>query len=73
LILRDQIHHFEGIVEGVITHSPIGTKGFGYDPIFIPEGYQQTFAELDLAEKNKISHRAKAIQKLTAFLNGHPF
>ena len=59
---------FEGIVEGTIVHEPKGDKGFGYDPVFIPNGYQKTFAELSSIEKNKISHRANAIEKLVAFL-----
>ena len=46
-----------------------GLEGFGYDPIFQPEGYEQSFAEMDLNEKNKISHRARAVEKLVAFLN----
>ena len=59
---------FEGIVEGAIAHESKGIKGFGYDPVFIPNGYQKTFAELSSIEKNKISHRANAIEKLVAFL-----
>jgi XTP/dITP diphosphohydrolase len=59
---------FEGIVNGQIATQPSGDSGFGYDPIFIPEGYAKTFGELSPAEKNKISHRAIAIAKLTSFL-----
>ena len=54
---------FEGICEGKITTSPKGEKGFGYDPVFCPEGYSKTFAELDAEEKNRISHRGKALVK----------
>ena len=63
---------FEGIVEGAIVHEPKGDKGFGYDPVFIPNGYQKTFAELSSNEKNKISHRANAIKKLVAFIEKNP-
>ncbi|MEI7675241.1 MAG: non-canonical purine NTP diphosphatase [Bacteroidales bacterium] len=59
---------FEGKIEGEITLTKSGNGGFGYDPIFKPGGYNQTFAELGTAEKNKISHRAKAIQKLITHL-----
>lgn len=60
---------FEGAIEGRITNTLSGTKGFGYDPIFIPEGYQITFAEMDAEEKNKISHRAIAVKKMVEFLS----
>lgn len=60
---------FQGIVEGEIAINRKGGEGFGYDPIFIPKGYSETFAELPMAIKNKISHRAKAIQELLAFFN----
>ena len=63
---------FEGTVTGVIAHEPRGIKGFGYDPVFIPDGHHQTFAELTSNEKNKISHRANATQKLLNFLEKHP-
>ena len=63
---------FEGIVSGTITKIPRGKAGFGYDPVFMPEGYQQTFAELAADVKNIISHRANAIKKLLHFLNEHP-
>jgi len=59
---------FEGICKGEILWEQIGEKGFGYDPVFRPDGYEQTFAELDSAEKNKISHRGRAIQKFVEFL-----
>jgi XTP/dITP diphosphohydrolase len=58
---------FEGTVNGRIIEGRRGTDGFGYDPIFVPEGYHQTFAEISFEEKNQISHRARAIQKLFAF------
>ncbi|WP_449435266.1 RdgB/HAM1 family non-canonical purine NTP pyrophosphatase [Pedobacter steynii] len=59
---------FEGIVYGNITQNPIGQDGFGYDPIFMPLGYDRTFAQMSMAEKNEISHRAIAMKKLIAFL-----
>ncbi len=64
LVLNGEHYFFEGRIDGVINHSPKGTDGFGYDPIFIPDGYQTTFAEISLEEKNKISHRALATKKL---------
>ena len=68
LILDSEVFQFTGEVSGQITHQKAGKKGFGYDPIFIPDGWQKTFAELDLEEKNKISHRARAVSKLVDFL-----
>jgi XTP/dITP diphosphohydrolase len=59
---------FEGIVTGMITEEKSGEKGFGYDPVFLPDGCTQTFAEMDLNEKNKISHRGKAVSKLIDWL-----
>lgn len=59
---------FEGKVEGKIIDTPIGVKGFGYDPIFVPEGFDETFAELPMDVKNSMSHRGRAIQKLLEFL-----
>jgi XTP/dITP diphosphohydrolase len=69
LIVEGVIHYFEGEVQGVITLEPSGTNGFGYDPLFIPDGYSQTFADLSPETKNAISHRGKALQKLILFLN----
>jgi XTP/dITP diphosphohydrolase len=60
---------FGGIVDGMIIPNRRGTDGFGYDPVFIPEGESRTFAEMPLGEKNKISHRARAFEKLRLFLN----
>lgn len=60
--------NFEGIITGTIAHTPRGSKGFGYDPVFIPDGSDRTFAEMDVAEKNLISHRAIAVKKLINFL-----
>ena len=68
LIIDGQEHFFEGVAEGEITREKAGVKGFGYDPIFKPAGYQITFAEMSSEQKNAISHRAKAIQQLIAFL-----
>lgn len=62
-------HFFEGVVKGSIVEERSGTEGFGYDPIFRPSGYAQTFAQLSLNDKNKISHRARAMQKFLEFLN----
>ena len=70
LIEKGKQHLFEGKVEGEIIEKPRGMKGFGYDPIFVPDGYSTTFAEMDLVEKNKISHRAIAIDKLSKYLRG---
>jgi len=68
LIWEGQTHYFEGICNGTIIEEKRGDAGFGYDPIFVPDGYNQTFAELPLDIKNKISHRGIAIAKMTAFL-----
>ena len=59
---------FEGIVEGAIAFEKKGSEGFGYDPIFVPEGYTQSFAQLGVDIKNTISHRARAVEKLAAYL-----
>ncbi len=70
LILDDQTYYFEGRIDGTIIENPRGDAGFGYDPVFVPDGYNKTFAEMDETEKNRISHRGLAIAKLLAFLNG---
>jgi len=69
LIWDNEEQFFEGVVEGEIRHEPSGTGGFGYDPIFQPDGYDLTFGEMSLQDKNAISHRAKAIDQLMTFLN----
>jgi XTP/dITP diphosphohydrolase len=69
LILDGSVHYFEGIVNGEIITERKGIEGFGYDPVFLPEGYNLTFAEMPLQEKNKISHRARAVNQLVNFLN----
>lgn len=68
LILDSSRYSFEGVVDGSIAEEIRGADGFGYDPIFIPDGYSQTFAELNPAQKNRISHRARAVKKLVNFL-----
>jgi XTP/dITP diphosphohydrolase len=69
LIWDNKEYLFEGIVEGIIISERRGTGGFGYDPIFIPDGKSRTFAEMPLAEKNTVSHRARALEKLNTFLS----
>ena len=69
LIINGKEHLFEGIVKGEITKHRCGSSGFGYDPVFIPEGYTQTYAEMGNTLKNKISHRALATNKLCKFLS----
>ena len=71
LNIKDEKFLFEGICKGEILTKKRGAKGFGYDPIFKPNGFNQSFAEMTSEEKNTISHRGIAIQKLVAFLNNH--
>lgn len=68
LMLDGKVHMFEGIVEGRILNAPEGKGGFGYDPIFQPKGYDRSFARFAMDEKNAISHRGKAFDKLQLFL-----
>ena len=68
LIIDGKSVNFEGVVEGKITDEKIGSNGFGYDPIFQPNGYASTFGEMSLKEKNKISHRSIAINKMVQYL-----
>ena len=70
LIMEGKEYLFEGIVKGKIIEEKRGGAGFGYDPIFVPEGHEQTFAELGNDIKNTISHRARAVEKLCKFLKG---
>jgi len=69
LILDGREYLFEGKVSGVIIEKRVGNNGFGYDPVFKPRGYNTTFAQMELEEKNQTSHRARAVIKLTDFLN----
>ena len=68
LNLNNNLHTFTGVCKGEITTTKKGDSGFGYDPIFKPDGYDQTFAEMDLSLKNQIGHRGKAVTKLVEFL-----
>lgn len=69
LLLEGDEYQFEGICTGTISLSPRGENGFGYDPVFIPDGSHQTFAEMDITSKNIFSHRKKAVAKLLHFLS----
>ncbi len=69
LVIDGKEMQFEGVVEGRILKEKKGEKGFGYDPIFLPNGSERSFAEMDITEKNKISHRAIAINKLVNYLH----
>ncbi len=68
LILEGRVYLFEGICNGRIIESKRGSLGFGYDPVFIPDGSDKTFAEMEMGEKNRFSHRKKAMEKLISFL-----
>jgi XTP/dITP diphosphohydrolase len=68
LFLDGAMHQFDGIIKGQIADAPRGETGFGYDPIFIPEGSELTFAQMSAGEKNQISHRGRAMEQLVAFL-----
>ena len=69
LIIGGKENLFEGIVRGQITHSELGDGGFGYDPLFVPEGYSESFAQMSAEQKNAISHRGRAVRALAEFLN----
>ena len=69
LLYHGEVHFFEGIVKGTIIYERKGMEGFGYDPIFMPEGFNTTFAEMRADEKNAISHRGRAVASLVEFLN----
>jgi XTP/dITP diphosphohydrolase len=69
LILDDQEFYFEGVCEGRILESYAGKEGFGYDPLFLPKGFNESFAQMSMNQKNEISHRGLAVKKLIEFLN----
>ena len=71
LLLHGEAHYFEGRCTGSIAATPKGKGGFGYDPLFIPDGYTETFGQLPLEVKNTLSHRGKAMKLFTAFLNDY--
>lgn len=71
LRFNGKLYTFTGICNGIISFTPNGEEGFGYDPIFVPDGSNKTFAQMSLEEKNKFSHRKKATQKLIEFFNTH--
>ena len=71
LILNGEEHLFEGVVEGRIINHETGHEGFGFDPLFVPDGCERTFAEMSAAEKNAISHRGRAVRKLAEYLHAH--
>ena len=73
LLLDGKEYQFDGIAKGDILDHRVGEKGFGYDPVFRPEGYELTFAEISLEDKNKISHRGKAVKALVEFLRQRKF
>ncbi|GAB4028284.1 RdgB/HAM1 family non-canonical purine NTP pyrophosphatase [Spirosoma koreense] len=68
LVLHGVEHQFEGTIDGQILEAPRGIGGFGYDPVFLPDGYDRTFAEMSIDEKTAISHRSKAMTKMVAYL-----
>lgn len=73
LNLNNTDYLFEGVIEGVILNEPRGVEGFGYDPVFQPEGFNKSFAQMTLEQKNKISHRAIAFEKLKNFLRNKEY
>ena len=71
LIWKGEAYYFEGECHGILIRTPIGTNGFGYDPIFVPNGYAETFAQLPVAIKQQISHRSIAMKQLINFISSH--
>lgn len=71
LRLKGEHYLFEGRVEGRILHERVGNKGFGYDPLFVPDGYDRTFAEMEMEEKTAISHRTRAVKLMSEFLTNY--
>jgi XTP/dITP diphosphohydrolase len=71
LVIDGAYYQFEGNIEGEIIAKKRGTQGFGYDPVFRPEGHERTFAEMSMEEKSQLSHRARAFAKLVSFLRKH--
>ena len=71
LILDGEEHTFEGIVNGTITEAPCGVGGFGYDPVFVPDGYGESFAQMSAEAKNAISHRGVAVRRFAEFMKGN--
>ena len=71
LFLDGKMYQFEGRVDGIITTNKRGSENFGYDPVFLPDGFSQTYAEMSIDEKNKISHRSIAVQKMVDFLKNY--
>jgi XTP/dITP diphosphohydrolase len=69
LMIQGELHYFEGRVDGQITEEIIGKKGFGYDPVFVPNGYNKTFAEMPAEIKNSISHRKRALEAMLGYLS----
>jgi XTP/dITP diphosphohydrolase len=72
LILEGEEYLFEGVVNGQILENRRGNEGFGYDPIFLPDGYEKSFAQLSMTEKNAVSHRGRAVEKLLTFFLSYP-
>lgn len=70
-IIDGKEYYFEGSVDGTIAEKPMGEKGFGYDPVFVPEGYKVSFAQMTLEEKNTLSHRSMAVKKFIEFLRSN--
>jgi XTP/dITP diphosphohydrolase len=69
LIMGGKEYLFEGVVRGEISHEELGDGGFGYDPLFLPEGRKESFAQMSAEDKNAISHRGRAVRALAEFLN----